>query len=116
MRHQLAALEVTRSRLTQCGAESLALQCDVSDSSAVDAMFEQAVAHFGAVDILVNNAALVPSMPAEHERRNKHYAYTTTPIPRQSLGIVSSLSDEDWLKWWGVNMHGVFYCTMLRCA
>ncbi len=106
-----ASLEVTRSRLAQCGAESLALQCDVSDSSAVDAMFEQAVAHFGAVDILVNNAALVPSNPAEHERRNKHYAHATTPVPRQSLGIVSSLSDEDWLKWWGVNMHGVFYCT-----
>ena len=28
-----------------------------------------------------------------------------------SLGIVSSLSDEDWLKWWGVNLHGVFFCT-----
>jgi len=23
-------------------------------------------------------------------------------MPRQSLGIVSSLSDDDWLKWWGV--------------
>jgi 3-oxoacyl-[acyl-carrier protein] reductase len=59
----------------------------------------------------VNNAARVPSSPAEAERRNKHYAYATTPMPRQSLGIVSSLTDDDWLKWWGVNMHGVFFCT-----
>lgn len=106
-----AALDITRTRLTQRDTESLALQCDVSDSTAVDAMFEQAEAHFGKVDILVNNAALVPSTPVEHERRNKHYAYATTPIARDTLGIVSSLSDDDWLKWWNVNMHGVFYCT-----
>lgn len=31
-------------------------------------------------------------------------------MARQSLGIWTSLSDEDWLKWWGVNVHGVFYC------
>jgi 3-oxoacyl-[acyl-carrier protein] reductase len=66
-----------------------------------DAMFEQAVHCFGMVDILVNNAARVPNSPAETERRNKHFAYATTPMPRQSLGIVSSLSDDDWLRWWG---------------
>ena len=32
-------------------------------------------------------------------------------MPRQSLGIVSSLSDDDGLKWWAVNMLGVFFCT-----
>ncbi len=106
-----AALDVTRSRLAQQQVECLALQCDVSDSAAVDAMFAKAAEHFGTVDILVNNAARVPNAAAEHERRNKHYAYATTPMPRQSLGIVASLSDDDWLKWWGVNMHGVFYCT-----
>jgi 3-oxoacyl-[acyl-carrier protein] reductase len=105
------ALQVSQSRLEQQGAQCLALRCDVSDSAAVDAMFEQAAAHFGTVDILVNNAARVPNTPAEEARRNRHYQYVTTPMPRQSLGIVSSLSDDDWLKWWGVNMHGVFYCT-----
>jgi 3-oxoacyl-[acyl-carrier protein] reductase len=34
-----------------------------------------------------------------------------TALPRQSLGIVSSLSDDDWLKWWGANVNGVFWCT-----
>jgi 3-oxoacyl-[acyl-carrier protein] reductase len=106
-----AALDVTRGWLAQRDAECLALPCDVSDPAAVDAMFAQAAEAFGTVDILVNNAARVPNSPAETERRNKHYAYATTPVPRQSLGIVASLSDEDWLKWWGVNMHGVFWCT-----
>jgi 3-oxoacyl-[acyl-carrier protein] reductase len=105
------ALADTGAMLRDEGAESLVLRCDVSDSAAVDAMFVQAGERFGTVDILVNNAARVPTAPAEETRRNKHYAYVTTPMPRQSLGIVSSLSDDDWLKWWGVNMHGVFYCT-----
>ena len=105
------ALKTVAAQLAEMGAEHLAVCCDVSDSATVDAMFAQAVQRFGTVDILVNNAARLPSSPAETERRNKHYAYATTSIPRQSLGIVSSLSDDDWLKWWGVNMHGVFYCT-----
>ena len=106
-----AALDVSRAWLAERNAACLALTCDVSDSAAVDAMFARAVERFGSVDILVNNAARVPSSPAEVARRNRHYEYMTTPMPRQSLGIVSSLSDDDWLKWWGVNMHGVFYCT-----
>ena len=105
------ALEAARQDLSGRGAEVLALRCDVSDSAAVDAMFAQAGEHFGTVDILVNNAGLVPSTPAEEDLRKKHYAYRTTPMPRQSLGITSALSDADWHKWWGVNMHGVFYCT-----
>jgi 3-oxoacyl-[acyl-carrier protein] reductase len=105
------ALQITQSRLESHGAPCLVLRCDVSDSAAVDAMFAQAAAHFGTVDILVNNAARLPNAPAEEARRTLHYQYMTTPMPRQSLGIVSSLSDDDWLKWWGVNMHGVFFCT-----
>lgn len=105
------ALAATGTGLAALGVEHLALRCDVADSAAVDAMFAQAAARFGTVDILVNNAARVPSAPEEEARRNLHYQYMTTPMPRQSLGIVSSLSDDDWLKWWGVNMHGVFYCT-----
>ena len=106
-----SALADTEAALAALGADCLALRCDVSDSAAVDAMFAQAAARFGTVDILVNNAARVPNSPAEEQRRNLHYRYVTTPMPRQALGIVASLSDDDWLKWWGVNMHGVFYCT-----
>jgi 3-oxoacyl-[acyl-carrier protein] reductase len=105
------ALEHTSAKLAAEGAEYMAVQCDVSDSRQVDETFAQAAERFGGLDVLVNNAARIPVSAEEEARRNKHYAYLTTPTPRQSLGIVSSLSDEDWLKWWGVNMHGVFYCT-----
>jgi 3-oxoacyl-[acyl-carrier protein] reductase len=105
------ALQATQAAVSALGVPCLALACDVSDSAAVDRMFARAGEQFGTVDVLVNNAARIPRSPSETERRNRHYAYMSTPMPRQALGIVASLSDEDWLKWWGVNMHGVFYCT-----
>ena len=106
-----STLDTARQELEAGGTEVLALRCDVGDRAAVDAMFEQAGQRFGTVDILVNNAGLVPSTPAEEEGRKRHYAYRTSPMPRQSLGVTTSLSDNDWHKWWGVNVHGVFYCT-----
>lgn len=107
----LDALSATENAVKLSGAKCLALECDVSNSAAVDQMFAKAADQFGTVDVLVNNAAHIPNSPQETERRNLHYAYMTTPVPRRSLGIVASLTDEDWLKWWNVNMHGVFYCT-----
>ena len=40
------------------GVDALAIQADVSKEDQVQAMFKQAVQHFGTVDILVNNAGL----------------------------------------------------------
>ncbi|MFD7846583.1 SDR family NAD(P)-dependent oxidoreductase, partial [Nocardia sp. NPDC059764] len=93
------------------GRRCLPAQVDVSDRAAVDRMIDEAADRFGGIHILVNNAALVPTAPADEARRNRHYAHMTTPIERQSLGITTSLTDEDWLKWWDVNVHGVFWCT-----
>lgn len=93
------------------GRKCLALRCDVSDKEQVVETFARAAEQFGTVHILVNNAARVPNSPADEVRRSRHYAYVTTPMERQSMGITSSLTDEDWLKWWDVNVHGVFYCT-----
>lgn len=87
------------------------LACDVSDSTAVAALFEEVCQTFGTLQILVNNAALVPARPQDDVRRNKHYTYLTTPQRRQSLQFTSKMDDEEWLRWWDVNVHGVFYCT-----
>lgn len=105
------ALAAVEHDVTAAGAQCLALRCDVSSSAAVAQMFHDAVARFGTVDVLVNNAALVPSRPDDEVRRRRHYAYLTTPVPRESLQLTSSLTDEDWHRYWGVNVHGVFYCT-----
>ena len=67
---------------------------------------------FGTVHIPVNNAARVPNAPAEGSAPQP-----ALPVPDHADAApgaghrAASLSDDDWLRWWGVNMHGVFYCT-----
>jgi 3-oxoacyl-[acyl-carrier protein] reductase len=42
------------------GGSALAVQADVADATAVKAMFDAAIAAFGRVDVLVNNAGIMP--------------------------------------------------------
>ncbi|SFU67318.1 SDR family oxidoreductase [Pseudoduganella namucuonensis] len=47
------------------GGAALALRADVSDAAAVKAMFDGVIARYGRVDVLVNNAGLMPaSLPS----------------------------------------------------
>ncbi|RVW08266.1 SDR family oxidoreductase [Prescottella agglutinans] len=108
---QADKLEDVSAEIEALGRECLAVRCDVSSRADVADMFAAAAERFGTVHILVNNAAKVPTTPEDEIRRNKHYAYVTTPMPRQAVGVTSSLTDDDWLRWWDVNVHGVFYCT-----
>jgi 3-oxoacyl-[acyl-carrier protein] reductase len=106
-----ATLEETRAAVEAEGVRCLAVRCDVSSSADVQDMFSWLTGRFGTLHILVNNAALTPNRPADTRRRDLHYGYITTPVPRQSLGFTSSMADEDWHRYWAVNVHGVFYCT-----
>ena len=90
------------------GARVLGLCADVSDSAAVDAMFAQAVEQFGTLDVLVNNAALVPT---DERARAECMALMSTPIPKHSLRVTSRMSDEAWQQMMAVNLNGLFYCT-----
>ena len=74
-------------------------------------MYKQIVERFGTLHVLVNNAALVQTGPVNEERRARLYAMMTTPVPKQSLGVTKDLSDEEWRRYWGVNVDGVFFCT-----
>ncbi|MNF29573.1 3-oxoacyl-[acyl-carrier-protein] reductase FabG [compost metagenome] len=105
------ALEATRAEIEGRGAQCLALRCDVSSSAEVAAMFDQIDARFGTLHILVNNAALVPDKPHDAERRQRHNALVTQPVPRQSLEITRHMDDAEWKRFWAVNVDGVFYCT-----
>lgn len=57
----LAAAESTAADIAAAGGEAIALRADVASQDAVQAMADQAWAHFGAVHVLVNNAGIVPS-------------------------------------------------------
>lgn len=106
-----AALAEAVQAVEEVGGTCLAVPCDVSSSEQVRAMFAAAVARFGTVHALVNNAALTPNRPIDTERRNTFYTYMQTPVPRDTLRFTSEITDEEWLRYWGVNVHGTFYCT-----
>jgi len=58
------AAGATAASITRAAGQAVAAVADVSDSAQVDAMFDLAVATFGTVDVLVNNAGLVS--PTRH--------------------------------------------------
>jgi NADP-dependent 3-hydroxy acid dehydrogenase YdfG len=66
----------------------LAIPTDVGDDKAVDALFARAVAEFGRVDVLFNNAG--------------------TNLPATSI---EEISPEQWRSVVDVNLNGMFYCT-----
>lgn len=68
----------------QAGGEALALQLDVRDERALAAAVEQAAAHFGGIDVLVNNASAISLTP-------------TLQTPSRKLDLM-----------WQVNMRATF--------
>jgi NAD(P)-dependent dehydrogenase (short-subunit alcohol dehydrogenase family) len=81
-----AAAKQTADAATQIGAQVLALQADVGAVDQIDAMIEGTVAHFGRLDVIVNNAGVT--------RR----AY------------IMDLTEADWDRIHRVNAKGVFFC------
>jgi 3-oxoacyl-[acyl-carrier protein] reductase len=67
------------------GGRAKAIGADVADASAVRALFDQAEAAFGPVDVLVNNAGILKVSP------------------------LAEVSDEDYQRQIAVNLTGAFY-------
>ena len=53
------AADALAATIKTTGGQAIAVQADVSDSAAVSALFDQAAAAFGGVDVLVNNAGIM---------------------------------------------------------
>lgn len=100
-----------QAEIESVGGRCLAVQCDVSSVDSVAELFRQTVSTFGTLDILVNNAALVPTGAGIDSVRTKFYKMLTTPVQKESLGVTKDLSDDEWHRYWAVNVHGAFYCT-----
>jgi len=77
--------EQAAAELAQLGVEAMGLQCDVRDPKQVQSVVDEAVARFGRVDILLNNAGATWGAPAED-----------VPL-------------EGWQKVVDVNLNGTFY-------
>ena len=62
---ELAETERAAGQIMRDGGEALAAHCDVADAKSVAAMVAAVVARYGRVDALINNAALMSSLPAK---------------------------------------------------
>lgn len=58
-------LRRARQELEASGARVLALECDVTDRGAVDTTIATVEAHFGSVEVLINNAGVIEVGPLE---------------------------------------------------
>ena len=74
------------------GGETMAVQCDVADAASVDAMVAAAVAAFGRLDILFNNAGI-----------------TVMPVPGKGLRRLTDLPQDEMRRVEEVNINGVIF-------
>lgn len=78
------AAEQTVNTIKQNGGDVIALQADVSKAGDVKAMFDAAIAHYGRIDVLVNNAGIMITK------------------------LIKDTTDEDFTRQFDINVRGTF--------
>jgi NAD(P)-dependent dehydrogenase (short-subunit alcohol dehydrogenase family) len=58
-------LERARTELQRRGANVLALLCDVTNRDEINNAVKQIIAHYGTIDVLINNAGIIQIAPSE---------------------------------------------------
>jgi 3-oxoacyl-[acyl-carrier protein] reductase len=86
VRQNRAEADAVVKEIEAAGGRALAAVADVTDAPAVEAMAKAALARFGRIDYLVNNAALRQEKSIEH------------------------MTFEDWRRVIGVVLDGAFHC------
>ena len=62
---QAAEAQTVVQAITAAGGQAVAVQADVSSSAAVKQLFDESVKAFGRIDVLINNAGIMPpTLPA----------------------------------------------------
>ena len=86
-RTNVADAEAVAQAVTELGRKSLAIACDVADSTSVEALFAKVKEEWGRVDILVNNAGITKDT------------------------LLLRMSEDDWDAVLDTNLKGAFLCT-----
>ena len=85
------AAEATAAEIGEAGGEAIAVITDVSDEESTLAMAQAAIARWGKIDGLMNNAAMFQR-------------------PQITSGPIADLSVEEWDRVMAVNLRGPFLC------
>ncbi|MFI7432095.1 glucose 1-dehydrogenase [Micromonospora haikouensis] len=86
--HDRQGAEHTRDRVERAGRRAVVMRCDITDEQDVEAMFDAAIAEFGSLDVLINDAGVDAS-----------------GIP------VADLDTETWDRAIRTNVYGAFFCS-----
>jgi glucose 1-dehydrogenase len=86
--HDLAGANHTKAKVQEAGGRAVVVQGDISVEHQVEAMFDEALAEFGTLDILMNDAGVDAS-----------------GIP------VADLDTETWDRAIRINVYGTFFCS-----
>jgi len=78
------AADETVNAIKANGGDAIALQADVSKTAEVTAMFDAAIAHYGKIDVLVNNAGIMITK------------------------LLKDTTDEDFTRQFDINVKGTF--------
>lgn len=78
------AAEQTVNTIKQNGGDAIALQADVSKADEVKVMFDAAIAHYGRIDVLVNNAGIMITK------------------------LIKDTTDEEFTRQFDINVRGTF--------
>jgi NADP-dependent 3-hydroxy acid dehydrogenase YdfG len=82
---RVECIEALAHEIKVAGGQALAVQTDVTDHKQVQALVDAAIAHYGRVDVMLNNAGLMPHSPLDR------------------------LKIDDWDRMIDVNIKGVMY-------
>ncbi|MCU1390711.1 MAG: kduD, partial [Ilumatobacteraceae bacterium] len=85
----MAEAEATAAEITAAGSPSLAVQVDTGDRASCQALIDTTVAHFGKLDVMVNNAGIDIIEPAE------------------------DVTEDAWDQVLNINLKGYFNCSQL---
>lgn len=78
------AADLVVSSIKEQGGDAIALQTDVSNADAVKQLFDNAINHYGRIDVLVNNAGIMITK------------------------LIKDTTDEDFSRQFDINVKGVF--------
>lgn len=78
------AAEAVVAEIESAGGEAIAIQADVSKADNVKTLFDNAIARYGRIDVLVNNAGIMITKP------------------------IKDTTDEDFSRQFDINVKGVF--------